>query len=87
MATPAHYSSLATPMHPGMTPGREAITKTPAYDPAWAGATPAHPGFGGGLVAGVTGGGPMGIGPPRCAALCCIALHGSEGQQVHCRRD
>jgi hypothetical protein len=47
MATPAHYSSHTTPMHPGMTPGREALTKTPAYDPAWA-ATPAHPGFGGG---------------------------------------
>ena len=48
-ATPAHYSSMATatPMYPGMTPGRDAVTKTPAYDPAWA-ATPAHPGFGGG---------------------------------------
>lgn len=45
-ATPAHYSAMgsATPMYPGMTPGRE-VTKTPAYDPAWA-ATPAHPGFG-----------------------------------------
>lgn len=49
-ATPMHYSSLTTPMHPGMTPGREALTKTPAYDPAWA-ATPAHPGFGGALRA------------------------------------
>ncbi|KAG7669634.1 hypothetical protein Ndes2437B_g05814 [Nannochloris sp. 'desiccata'] len=48
-ATPAHYSNMptATPMHPGMTPGRDSVTKTPAYDPAWA-ATPAHPGFGGG---------------------------------------
>lgn len=45
-ATPMHYSQHATPMHPGMTPSREALTKTPAYDPAWA-ATPAHPGFGG----------------------------------------
>ncbi len=47
-ATPAHYSNMptATPMHPGMTPGRDSVTKTPAYDPAWA-ATPAHPGFGG----------------------------------------
>jgi transcription elongation factor SPT5 len=46
-ATPAHYSNMptATPMHPGMTPGRDSVTKTPAYDPAWA-ATPAHPGFG-----------------------------------------
>lgn len=45
-ATPAHYSALgsATPLYPGMTPGREQVTKTPAYDPAWA-ATPAHPGF------------------------------------------
>ena len=41
--TPAHYT--ATPMHPSMTPGRDTVTKTPAYDPAWA-ATPAHPGFG-----------------------------------------
>lgn len=41
-----HYSAAqATPMHPGMTPSRETLTKTPAYDPAWA-ATPAHPGFG-----------------------------------------
>ncbi|EFN50704.1 hypothetical protein CHLNCDRAFT_142577 [Chlorella variabilis] len=46
-ATPAHYSSHTTPAHPGMTPGREALTKTPAYDAAWA-ATPAHPGVGGG---------------------------------------
>jgi transcription elongation factor SPT5 len=46
-ATPAHYSSMATPMHPGMTPGRDSVTKTPAYDPAWA-ATPAYAGFGGG---------------------------------------
>jgi transcription elongation factor SPT5 len=48
-ATPAHYSMLggSTPLHPGMTPGREAVTATPAYDAAWA-ATPAHPGFGGG---------------------------------------
>lgn len=46
-ATPAHYSAMgsATPMHPGMTPGREAVGKTPAYDPAWA-ATPAYTGFG-----------------------------------------
>lgn len=46
-ATPAYYSAMAsaTPMHPGMTPGRDAVTKTPAYDAAWA-ATPAHPGFG-----------------------------------------
>lgn len=41
--TPAHYT--ATPMHPSMTPGRDSVTKTPAYDPAWA-ATPAHTGFG-----------------------------------------
>ena len=50
-ATPMHYShTSATPMHPGigMTPSREAITKTPGYDPAWSGMTPAHPGFGGG---------------------------------------
>ena len=45
-ATPMHYSQHATPLHPGMTPAREALTKTPGYDPAWA-ATPAHPGFGG----------------------------------------
>jgi len=47
-ATPAHYSNMptATPLHPGMTPGRDSVTKTPAYDPAWA-ATPAHPGLGG----------------------------------------
>ena len=50
-ATPAHYSSHSTPMHPGMTPGRDALTKTPAYDPAWA-ATPAHPGFGSGTEGG-----------------------------------
>ena len=45
-ATPAHYSMLgsSTPLHPGMTPGRD-VSKTPAYDPAWA-ATPAHPGLG-----------------------------------------
>lgn len=45
-ATPAHYSAFgsATPLHPGMTPGRD-VSKTPAYDPAWA-STPAHPGFG-----------------------------------------
>ncbi|KAL4420140.1 hypothetical protein ABPG77_010356 [Micractinium sp. CCAP 211/92] len=59
-ATPMHYSQHATPMHPGMTPSREALTKTPAYDPAWA-ATPAHPGFGGG------GGGYPNAGTPAFA--------------------
>ena len=49
-ATPAHYSAMgsATPMYQ-MTPGREAATATPAYDPAWA-STPAHPGFGPGAA-------------------------------------
>lgn len=49
-ATPAHYSAMgsATPMY-HMTPGREAATATPAYDPAWA-STPAHPGFGPGAA-------------------------------------
>lgn len=44
MATPAHYGMMsATPMHPGMTPSRDVLTKTPAYDPVWAN-TPAYTG-------------------------------------------
>ena len=63
-ATPMHYSSHATPMHPGFTPSREAVTKTPAYDAAWA-ATPAHPGISGG------GAGPA---PRACCQHPCLAV-------------
>ncbi|GAB4821977.1 hypothetical protein N2152v2_009023 [Parachlorella kessleri] len=83
MATPMHYNNMmATPMHPGMTPGRDAVTKTPAYDPAWAGATPAHPGMAG-TAAGYPQAGTPGYSPSFHADTPGIAPSPGMGAYMH----